>query len=258
MIFFWGGGDSSLCRCKWRTLNMYSFLPKVLVDPMCGSGTLAIEACLIAMRVAPGLVALGYQGTGCTQGSYMYPFHKWLDFDSAAWDDAVQEARDLVLPAPPRAIFANDWHEGALSLAYDDAEAAGVHKFIQFFNEDAREFAPSEEVDLVVCNPPWDMRLRDAEESWDSLLSFLRQRSRDAWILSGNPDMQSFLRLRAERYLALAQGGAQLRWLHYIIHQADGPEGGRSSARQNYYGGQGRRSRRSSQERSTASRRARW
>ncbi|CAM9388054.1 unnamed protein product [Choristocarpus tenellus] len=105
---------------------------QTLADPMCGSGTLVIEAALIAMRRAPGLVAMGrfsditgggagggrHGGRGGGTSGWMPIVSSWPDFDEEAWERAVDEAMSEARSTPPLRILANDWHEGALSLAY--------------------------------------------------------------------------------------------------------------------------------------------
>lgn len=98
---------------------------EALADPMCGSGTLVIEAALIAMRRAPGLVAMGAfggksgDGTGWAKEFGWKPaVANWPDFDPALWREVVGEALAAARPAPPAAIMGNDWHHGALTLAW--------------------------------------------------------------------------------------------------------------------------------------------
>lgn len=101
-----------------------------IADPMCGSGTLLIEAALIATRRAPGLMAIGAspsQGhvqvsntalrSDSTSG-WRPAIHSWPDFDGQVWRTVVEEAIAAVRTQPPAAIMGNDWHHGALSLAW--------------------------------------------------------------------------------------------------------------------------------------------
>ncbi|KAG5177117.1 hypothetical protein JKP88DRAFT_265158 [Tribonema minus] len=197
-----------------------------LCDPMCGSATLAIEAALIALRRAPGLQAMGYfsqreegRGRGAKGGAWAPCVERWPDFDAAAWQHEVEAAAAMARDTAPTPIMANDWHEGALSLAHGDAERAGVAHCIQFFNEDARRFLPPSTPDVVVTNPPWDMRLGGAADSWRALRQFLKSHcgGATAWALSGNQLVTRELRMKPERSMFLATGGAQLRWLQYSI-----------------------------------------
>lgn len=97
---------------------------QAIADPMCGSGTLLIEAALIAMRRAPGLVAMGafcdpvsYGGARPSEVSWRPAISSWPDFNEELWRAKVEEALMAARPCPPESIMGNDWHHGALSLA---------------------------------------------------------------------------------------------------------------------------------------------
>lgn len=123
----------------------------VLVDPMCGSGTFLIEAALMATNVAPGLYRR------------WWPFLTWPDMDGASWKDAVDEAKEARHPAPKDLIlFGNDRHAGALSLASRDVRAAQVENLVKLHHGDCRTWELPQKPSLVVCNPPWGMRLMGA------------------------------------------------------------------------------------------------
>lgn len=98
---------------------------QALADPMCGSGTFLIEAALIAMRRAPGLVAMGAfreRGSRDTEWSeevgWRPAIRSWPDFDAKLWQEVIGEALQAARPSPPMSIMGNDWHHGALSLAW--------------------------------------------------------------------------------------------------------------------------------------------
>ena len=110
---------------------------EALADPMCGSGTFLIEAALIAMRRAPGLVAMGaFRGSnsgdmkwfdriGCRPA-----ITSWPDFDAGLWREVVSEALQAARPSPPAAIMGNDWHHGALSLAWVRGKFDGLEHIV--------------------------------------------------------------------------------------------------------------------------------
>lgn len=92
-----------------------------LADPMCGSGTLVIEAALIAMRRAPGLVAMGAFGGkngGRSEAGWRPAVASWPDFDAGLWREVVGDALRAARTSSPVSIMGNDWHHGALSLAW--------------------------------------------------------------------------------------------------------------------------------------------
>lgn len=89
---------------------------QTLADPLCGSGTFLIEAALIAMRRAPGLVA--FQERRDRDVGWRPAIHSWPDFNAKLWREVITEALQTARPSPPMAIMGNDWHHGALSLAW--------------------------------------------------------------------------------------------------------------------------------------------
>jgi len=124
------------------------------LDPMCGSGTLAIEHALAARRIAPGLVrpAFGFQ--------------RWPGYRGAvqsAWDRMKEEARREALPAAPAAILARDLFPRPLEAARRNAAAAGVAADIRFELGDAREIAPEPGMPpgTICANPPYGERLME-------------------------------------------------------------------------------------------------
>jgi len=150
-------------------------------DPMCGAGTFAIEAALIAARRAPGLLR------------QRFPFESWPDFDRQLWKDCRGRAYGMARYEVPKAIMANDRHSGALALAAKDAAAAGVGEYIRFSEAEVGAFAPEEPLGLVCVNPPWGKRLSgpDVKTAWRDLGRFLRERCAGAnvSVLTGNRDL---------------------------------------------------------------------
>ena len=121
------------------------------VDPMCGSGTLAIEHALAARRIAPGLGrAFGFQRWPAYRGRLQ-----------STWDRMKEEARRAALPSAPAPILARDLFSKALDAARRNAAAAGVGQDIRFERGDVRELVPPPALDAgTVCtNPPYGERL---------------------------------------------------------------------------------------------------
>jgi len=121
------------------------------VDPMCGSGTLAIEHALAARNMAPGL-------------GRAFGFQRWPSYRGAlqsTWDRMKEEARKSALPAAPAPIVARDFSSKAIDAAKRNAAAAGVAKDIRFEQGDVRELAPVEDMasGSICTNPPYGERL---------------------------------------------------------------------------------------------------
>jgi 23S rRNA G2445 N2-methylase RlmL len=124
------------------------------LDPMCGSGTLAIEHALAARRIAPGLVRRAFG------------FQRWPGYRGAlqsAWDRMKEQARQEALPAAPAAILARDLFPRPLEAARRNAAAAGVAADVRFEAGDAREIAPEAGTPpgSICTNPPYGQRLME-------------------------------------------------------------------------------------------------
>lgn len=124
---------------------------KPLVDPFCGSGTIAIEAAMAGRRIAPGL--------GRT-----FAAEDWPLVEEDLWNRAHEEAHDLQLPHLGERIVATDVDEGALSLARRHAERAGVAADIHFQRLPFSALSSNREYGCVVTNPPYGVRLDDDAE----------------------------------------------------------------------------------------------
>jgi putative N6-adenine-specific DNA methylase len=174
------------------------------LDPMCGSGTIAIEAALMAARHAPGL-------------DRAFAFERLPGHD-ARRTRAVRErlragARPITAP-----IHASDRNMGALRLAQKNAAAAGVAAFIRFERaEAAAREAPPGGPGLCVVNPPWGVRLdEDAAGSWRALAALVpRLGGWDLVVLGPDRGLERLLPLEPVDATPLSLGGRSCRLLAY-------------------------------------------
>ncbi len=144
------------------------------IDPMCGSGTIAIEAALIALNMAPGLFRTSFA------------FEKWKDFDrdlfEAIYNDDSQE-RPF-----EHSIIARDKDPKAINIAKANAKAAGLQDVIRFEVADFKDFQPIHEPAMMITNPPYGERLND--EHLLELYAMIGERLKhafkggQAWIIS--------------------------------------------------------------------------
>jgi len=135
---------SMLRLCGWDR-------ERPLVDPMCGSGTIAIEAALWARNIAPGLL-------GRTYG-----FQRWASYDDSAklsLNQIRDKARAKIKPEGP-VIVALDTDQVAVDIARKMARNAGV--MIQIEAADVRDFGGSEPPGHIVTNPPYGVRIARGE-----------------------------------------------------------------------------------------------
>ena len=120
-------------------------------DPFCGSGTIPIEAALIAKNRAPGL-------------NRDFPAMRWHGFEKPIWDRVREEARAREFSGDYR-IFASDIDPKAVALARENARRAGVDDVVQFAVADAAQFARKTENGIIVTNPPYGERIMEKQEA---------------------------------------------------------------------------------------------
>ncbi len=124
---------------------------KTLYDPMCGSGTIAIEAAMIARKMAPGLKRENWG------------FYGWLQHDQDLWESVKNDALAGQIEAKGL-IFANDNDKRVLNHAKQNADSADVFNAIRFFNSDATKLQLDSEAGFIVSNPPYGERLSELTE----------------------------------------------------------------------------------------------
>ena len=123
---------------------------RTLVDPMCGSGTLLIEAAMIGINMAPGL-------------NREFISEKWRTMDKKIWWDIRKEAYDKIDESTQFKIYGYDIDEEAINIARENAELAGVEDYIEFNVANAVDFKSEEEYGFIITNPPYGERLEDAD-----------------------------------------------------------------------------------------------
>jgi putative N6-adenine-specific DNA methylase len=178
-------------------------------DPLCGSGTLAIEAAWIALRRPPGLTRkrFGFQG--------------WMDYDVELWASLRDEARRGVLKALPAPIVASDLRSDAVSFAINNARAAGIGNLLRFGKRDVRDFQPPEgPPGVLLCNPPYGERLGE-EKSLRGLYQLLgevfrtRCRAWSAYVFTGNRRLAEAIDLEPVEQIPLFNGKIPCRLLKF-------------------------------------------
>ncbi len=189
-----------------------------LADPLCGSGTLLIEAVRMALGRAPGLGP---------EGARSFALERWPDAQSALWQQEVRAASALARSCladqqPLAPVLGLEQDPAVLAQAQANAEAAGVAPWIRLSGGDCRDFIPPEQPGVLVCNPPYGERLghSDALEGlYGDLGRMLKERCSgwDLWLLSGNPELTGALKMKASRRIPISNGGIDCRWLHYAI-----------------------------------------
>lgn len=184
-----------------------------LVDPFCGSGTIAIEAATMALRIAPGLLRSHFG------------FLAWRQHDQQTWHALRAEARSRTLPANgrPPLIYASDCSANVLHQAHDAAKRAGVLPAIRFARADARGLQPPphSRPGLVLTNPPYGHRLPgDAiDELYAQFGDTLRHNflGWTAFVFTGNLSAARHIGLRPTQRLPFWNGPIECRLLRFPI-----------------------------------------
>lgn len=181
-----------------------------LLDPMCGSGTLLIEAALMAADIAPGLMR-DYFG-----------FLHWRQHDKKLWETLLQEAQQRKAAGLQKipTVVGYDCDPTAIQIAFAHIERAGLQGKIHVEKRDLAEFAPLDKMTpgLVATNPPYGERLGELEtlgELYTLLGTQLKNHFKDwrAAVFTGNPDLGKVMGLRAYKYYALFNGAIPCRLL---------------------------------------------
>jgi putative N6-adenine-specific DNA methylase len=176
------------------------------VDPMAGSGTLAIEHALTARRIAPGLGRL-------------FGFERWPGRPHARhWEALKGQARQTVAATAPASISARDLSADAVAAARRNAAAAGVESDIDFAVADIADLRLAGAPGTLCMNPPYGERLapRDLEALYDRIAAAVRRQA--GWaavILCGNPALERALGGRPAISHRLWNGPLEARLLRY-------------------------------------------
>ena len=179
------------------------------VDPMCGSGTLPIEAALLATRSAPGL-------------GRAFAFQKWPGFDARSWQALRDEAHHMRQPAAA-VIVGADHDPRALRVCADNATRLPPTTTIDWQRTPFARLTPPAPGGTLLFNPPYGERLKD-QDSLDVLYreigDTLKQRWKGwtAWILTGNLEAAKRVGLKATRRIPLWNGPLECRLLKYELY----------------------------------------
>lgn len=184
-----------------------------LLDPLCGSGTIPIEAALIARRIAPG-------------SRRSFAFEAWPSFESSRWESLRADATAGVLASAGVRISGSDRDAGAIQAAVSNAGRAGVTADVDLSVRAVSAIDDCAEADgLIATNPPYGVRVGEAARLRDlyaKLGQVLRTRC-PGWrvaLLSANPRLEGELRLPLEERMRTRNGGIPVRLMISKLPQA--------------------------------------
>lgn len=180
------------------------------VDPMCGSGTLPIEATLKALNIAPGL----YREFG---------FQTWLDFDPKLWQKLEQEAEAKQLSTIDVPIIGSDRNGNIIQQAKMNAQSWGLEAYIKFTQQELTQIEAPAAKGVIMCNPPYGKRLGDEAklgELYQLLGDIFKQRFRGwtAFILTGSKQLSKRVGLRTSSRTKVYNGSIPCTLLKYEMY----------------------------------------
>ncbi len=182
------------------------------VNPMCGSGTLAIEAALIATGRAPGLLRTNF---GFLHQNF---------FDTSAWEQIRRDANAQKNKATPPPIVATDIDDNAIWAAKKNAQTAGVEHLIQFGVCDFVDTPLPDAPGIIVINPEYGERLGEVQklaETYGRIGDFFKQKCPGCtgYIFTGNRELAKKVGLRASRRMEFFNAKIECRLLKYELYK---------------------------------------
>lgn len=182
------------------------------INPMCGSGTLAIEAALLASNRFPGL----YRNN--------YGFMHLKDYFAGFYTSLKKKLEEEIDRQCPAIIHASDVHPAAVRQARMNAENAGVGHLIHFDTKDFRDISIPDPPGIVIINPEYGLRLgeeKKLEPLYESIGDFFKQKCSGytGYVFTGNAGLGKKIGLRTKRKLPFLNGNIECRLLEYELYQ---------------------------------------
>lgn len=226
-VYFDTSGEP-LCRRGYRKIPMSAPMQETLaaaviqatgwtgkghfINPMCGSGTLAIEAALIALNRAPGLLRDNFG------------FMHLRGFNHALWKDIRAQAKKEARKTSACRIIATDINRSATDAAKKNAEVAGVGHVIEFGTCAYSSTAVPGDGGIIILNPEYGERmgkLRELESIYRGIGDFFKQKCSGykGYLFTGNPDLAKKVGLRTSRRFLFYNSGIECRLLEYELYE---------------------------------------
>ena len=203
------GGEAPLKENLAAAMVLLSFWDRerLLLDPMCGSGTILIEAAMIGRNIAPGR-------------RRTFASEEWPAVPREAWDTVREEAKAAINHAGELAVLGYDADASAIAVARNNARKAGVGHDIQFEKKDIHDLWIDQQYGILISNPPYGRRMaeyREINAIYITLNKMLRKKKGwSVYILTADgkfPDY--FKRERPNRVRKLYNGNIQVNYYQY-------------------------------------------
>ncbi|MFN7118232.1 MAG: class I SAM-dependent RNA methyltransferase [Saprospiraceae bacterium] len=184
---------------------------RTFVDPMCGSGTLLIEAAMLAKNMPPQLYkdSLG--------------FMKWKNYDARLWEDVIEKAKSVIKPLTCK-VLGFDKDMKAVRITAQNIFSAHLEgQGIQVEKQSFEKLLPPDPPGLLMTNPPYDERLKEADIQafYKMIGDRLKQAftGYEAWLISSNMDALKHLGLKPAQKLTLYNGALECKFQQYELYE---------------------------------------
>jgi 23S rRNA G2445 N2-methylase RlmL len=182
------------------------------INPMCGSGTLAIEAAMIGLSRAPGLLRSNFG------------FMHLKGFNEAFWKMLRKKARSEARTSTQGEVIATDISSSAVQAARQNAATAGVDPVIEFRVCNFSETPVPAGGGVIILNPPYGERLgemRELGETYQGIGDFFKRRGKGykGYVFTGNPSLSKRIGLRTRRRIPFFNGDIECRLLEYDLYE---------------------------------------
>ncbi|NJK41638.1 MAG: RNA methyltransferase [Acaryochloridaceae cyanobacterium SU_2_1] len=183
---------------------------QAFIDPLCGSGTLPLEACLIGLQRAPGLFR-------------QFGFQTWLDYDAQLWQSLKAEAEAAQALHLPMPIWGSDRDPDVIEQARANAQRCGVTDHVWLEPMDLQEVQAPTDSGILICNPPYGERLGQSEDLgafYQALGGLFKQRFKGwtVFVLSGNRLLSQAIGLKSCQRIALNNGSLPCQLMKYELY----------------------------------------
>ncbi len=192
-------------------INMTQWNGKVpLIDFMCGSGTFLIEAANQFLGVPINI-------------DQVYLFENWLDFSKDIYLNEKNKAKNKIINYEKLpTIIGCEINKKVFEQANVNISLAGLKNYIELINNDFLELQLKSRPGIIICNPPYGKKLGDENELiclYEQIGIFLKNNFSgwEFWLLSGNPKLTKYLKMKSSLKIPVSNGGIDCRWIKYLI-----------------------------------------
>ena len=192
-------------------INMTQWNGKVpLIDFMCGSGTFLIEAVNQYLGVPINI-------------DQVYLFENWLDFRKDIYLNEKNKAKNKIINYEKLpTIIGCEINKKVFEQAHVNISLAGLENYIELINNDFLALQLSCTPGVIICNPPYGKKLGDENELiclYEQMGIFLKNNFSgwEFWLLSGNPKLTKYLKMKSSLKIPVSNGGIDCRWIKYLI-----------------------------------------